>query len=293
MQRALRHGQYKPGERLIAEDIAAEIGMSRMPVREAFRRLASEGLLVLRPNRGCIVAGVTVDELYEIFDMRSVLEGLAVRLAMPRTDEEELEELNRLLERMERAGKSGGSDWVIRHHMRIWFDDVEKPLSAREEHAAVIAALRSGDAAHAELVMSLSATIAGLTNWKLQAGCLACTYILFPTLAIGLFDISQAWFPAAIGVGFLYLGCLPSTVQSSVAFTSIAGGNVAGALCAASLSNLLGVVLCPLLLAAMLQTGGGAGNPGRRGLENCTANPSTILLGAIAAAAIGGLFEPE
>jgi sodium/bile acid cotransporter 7 len=109
--------------------------------------------------------------------------------------------------------------------------------------------------------LSLSATIAGLTNWKLQAGCLACTYILFPVLAMGLFGVSQAWFPAAIGLGFLYLGCLPSTVQSSIAFTSVAGGNVAGALCAASLSNLLGVVLCPLLLTAMLHTGGGAGSP--------------------------------
>ncbi|MBW9063042.1 bile acid:sodium symporter [Rhizobium herbae] len=109
--------------------------------------------------------------------------------------------------------------------------------------------------------LSLSATLAGLTNWKLQAGCLACTYMLFPVLALGLFGVSQAWFPAAIGLGFLYLGCLPSTVQSSIAFTSVAGGNVAGALCAASLSNLLGVVLCPLLLAAMLHTSGGAGNP--------------------------------
>lgn len=156
--------------------------MSRMPVREAFRRLASDGLVVLRPNRGCIVAGLTVDELYEIFEMRSVLEGLAVRLAMPRIDEDELDEFERLLDRMERASQSGSSDWVIRHqefhgricvlsqrpklihqisalhvviepYMRIWFDYVEKPLSAREEHAAVITALRSGDPRHAEQVM--------------------------------------------------------------------------------------------------------------------------------------------
>jgi sodium/bile acid cotransporter 7 len=109
--------------------------------------------------------------------------------------------------------------------------------------------------------LSLSATLAGLTNWKLQAGSLACTYMLFPVLAIGLFGASQTWFPAAIGIGFLYLGCLPSTVQSSIAFTSVAGGNVAGALCAASLSNLIGVVLCPLLLAVMLHAGADHGDP--------------------------------
>jgi DNA-binding GntR family transcriptional regulator len=182
IQRALRLGRYKPGDRLIPEEIAAEIGMSRMPVREAFRRLASDGLVVLRPNRGCVVAGLTVDELYEIFEIRSVLEGLALRLAMPRINDEELEEFERLLNRMERAGQSGSSDWVARHqefhgricalsqrpklihqisalhtviepYMRLWFDYVEKPLSAREEHAAVIAALRSGDAGHAEQVM--------------------------------------------------------------------------------------------------------------------------------------------
>lgn len=182
IQQALRLGRYKPGERLIAEDIAAEIGTSRMPVREAFRRLAADGLVVLRPNRGCIVAGLTLDELYEVFEIRSVLEGLAVRLAIYRIDEEVLDELERLLERMERAGQSGSSDWVVRHqefhgriyalsgrpklirqiaalhvviepYMRIWFDYVDKPLSSREEHAALIAALRSGDARHAEQVM--------------------------------------------------------------------------------------------------------------------------------------------
>lgn len=182
LQQALRLGRYRPGERLIPEDIAAEIGMSRMPVREAFRRLAAEALVVLRPNRGCIVAGLTLDELYEAFEMRSVLEGLAVRLAMPRIDEEVLDELERLLERMERAGRSGSGDWVARHqefhgricvlserpklirqisalhaviepYMRIWFDYIEKPLSAREEHAALLTALRSGDARLAEQVM--------------------------------------------------------------------------------------------------------------------------------------------
>lgn len=182
LQQALRLGRYKPGERLIPEDIAAEIGMSRMPVREAFRRLAADGLVKLRPNRGCVVAGLTLDEIHEIFEIRSVLEGLAVRLAMPRMEAETFEELDRMLERMERAGQSGSSDWVLRHqefhgfiyglsgrpklirkitglhvmiepYMRIWFDYAVKPLSAREEHQQLIEALRSGDARHAEAVM--------------------------------------------------------------------------------------------------------------------------------------------
>lgn len=182
LQHALRRGQYKPGDRLIPEEIATEIGMSRMPVREAFRRLASEGLVTLRPNRGCVVAGLTLNELNETFEIRSVLEGLAVRLAIPLFTEETLDELDRILGRMERAGDVGSSDWVLRHqefhahiyslsgrpklirqiaalhvaiepYMRIWFDLVEKPLSAREEHQNLIDALKSGDAMQAEKVM--------------------------------------------------------------------------------------------------------------------------------------------
>lgn len=182
LQRALRLGRYKPGDRLIPEDIAGEIGMSRMPVREAFRRLAADGLVTLRPNRGCVVAGLTQDEIHETFEIRSVLEGLAVRLATPHMTADIFEELERLLDRMERAGQSGSSDWVARHqefhaiiynlsnrpklirqitalhvaiepYMRIWFDYVNKPLSAREEHQTLIDALRSGDPAQAEAVM--------------------------------------------------------------------------------------------------------------------------------------------
>ncbi|MET3614052.1 DNA-binding GntR family transcriptional regulator [Rhizobium aquaticum] len=182
LHKALRLGRYKAGERLIPEDIAAEIGMSRMPVREAFRRLAADGLVTLRPNRGCVVAGLTLDELNEAFEIRSVLEGLAVRLAMPKLAEEHFEEMDRLLLRLERAGEAGSSDWVLRHqefhayiyglsgrpklirqiaalhvaiepYMRIWFDYVEKPLSARDEHQKLLDALKSGDTAEAEREM--------------------------------------------------------------------------------------------------------------------------------------------
>ena len=182
LQQALRVGRYKPGDRLIPEEIAAEIGMSRMPVREAFRRLAADGLVTLRPNRGCVVAGLTLDELNETFEIRSVLEGLAVRIVVPRLTQENFEELDRLLLRMERAGESGSGDWVLRHqefhaflfgmserpklirqiaalhvaiepYMRIWFDYVDKPLSAREEHQNLLDVLKSGDGAEAERVM--------------------------------------------------------------------------------------------------------------------------------------------
>jgi DNA-binding GntR family transcriptional regulator len=179
---AIRFGRYRAGDRLIPEDIAVEIGMSRMPVREAFQRLAADGLVVIRPNRGCIVAGLSLDDIYETFEIRSVLEGLAVRLAMPKIDGEVLAELERIVDKMESSGRSGSNDWVTRHqqfhsqiyslsgrpklirqiaqlhvviepYLRIWFDFADKPLSAQEEHRVVIEALRSNDPDQAETAM--------------------------------------------------------------------------------------------------------------------------------------------
>jgi len=95
----------------------------------------------------------------------------------------------------------------------------------------------------------------GLLNWKLQGGTLIATFFVFPLLALALSPLS-ALLPAAIGMGILYIGSLPSTVQSSIAFTSISRGNVAGAICAASLSNILGVFLSPLIVALLLATSG-------------------------------------
>jgi DNA-binding GntR family transcriptional regulator len=179
---AIRFGRYRAGDRLIPEEIASELGMSRMPVREAFQRLAADGLVIVRPNRGCIVAGLSLDEIYETFEIRSVLEGLAVRLAMPHIDADVIAELERLLDKMESSGRRGSADWVTQHqdfhnhicalsgrpklirqvahlhvtiepYLRIWFDYAAKPLSAEQEHRIVIDALRSGDADHAETVL--------------------------------------------------------------------------------------------------------------------------------------------
>lgn len=180
--RDIRGGRYEPGERLIPETIARELAMSRMPVREAFQRLANEGLVVIRPNRGCVVSGLTIDEIYEAFEIRAVLEGLAVRLAMPRIDAAVLAELDGHLARMRRAGDAGGGDWLARHqefhayicglsgrpkliaqiaalhiavepYMRVWLHHVARPTTATERQDEVVEAIRTGDAEQAEAVM--------------------------------------------------------------------------------------------------------------------------------------------
>ena len=178
---AICGGRYRKGDRLIAEDIASEIGMSRMPVREAFRRLDAQGLVTLRPNRGAIVSGLNLDELHEVFEMRSALEGLAIRVAVTRIGERQLAALERMLDEMDDY-RDESAEWVRLHRafhehlcslsgrprllkqiaalyslieapMRLWLQHSEKPLSARQEHAVILDAIRSGDAERAEAVV--------------------------------------------------------------------------------------------------------------------------------------------
>jgi solute carrier family 10 (sodium/bile acid cotransporter), member 7 len=104
--------------------------------------------------------------------------------------------------------------------------------------------------------LSPKAAIAGLIQWKLHIAVLLCTFALFPALGIGLTHLASGVLPQPLLVGVVLLCLMPSTVQSSIAFTSIAQGNVAAALCAASLSNLLGVFISPLLVGWLLQTSG-------------------------------------
>ena len=104
--------------------------------------------------------------------------------------------------------------------------------------------------------MSPAAIGAGLLHWRLQGTVFLSTFLLFPLLGLGLVFLMRGSLQPDLLTGMLYLCLLPSTVQSSIAFTSIAGGNVAGALTSASLSNLLGVIVTPLLVALLI---GGAG----------------------------------
>src|SRR5690606_3918482 len=94
--------------------------------------------------------------------------------------------------------------------------------------------------------------LAAVRDWRLQLSVLGLTYGVFPALGLACSLLPERLLAPEVAQGVLFMSLVPSTVQSSIAFTSIAGGNVAGALCAASLSNLLGVLLTPLLAAVLL-----------------------------------------
>lgn len=92
----------------------------------------------------------------------------------------------------------------------------------------------------------------GVSNWRLQAVIFVVTYVVFPVLGWLFFKGLEGVLPDDLRVGILFLTVLPSTVQSSIALTALARGNVPAAICAASLSNIVGVIITPLLAAWLL-----------------------------------------
>ncbi len=111
--------------------------------------------------------------------------------------------------------------------------------------------------------LSRDAVVHGMTHWRLHAAINGTTYVLFPLLGLGFVTAFPLLLPGPLWLGVLFICALPSTVQSSIALTSIAGGNVPGAVCSATASNIAGIVLAPLLFGAMSNLhGGGVGLTG-------------------------------
>ena len=104
--------------------------------------------------------------------------------------------------------------------------------------------------------LSTPEALNGLKHWRLHLTILAFTFVVYPLIGIALRPLT-AVISHDMYLGILFLTLVPSTVQSSVAFTSIAKGNVAGAIVSASASNLVGVIVTPLLVMLLMGTGGG------------------------------------
>ena len=112
--------------------------------------------------------------------------------------------------------------------------------------------------------LSREAILAGALNWRLHLAVAGMTFLAFPLLGLGIQALPGI--DPALGAGMLFLTLLPSTVQSSIAFTAMARGNVAAAVCSASFSNFAGIFLTPLLVALLLtgQSGGFSGESAQR-----------------------------
>jgi DNA-binding GntR family transcriptional regulator len=101
IREAILKGDFKPGERLKQNDLADVMGVSRMPIREAFRKLESEGLIRLEPHKGAIVKSIHVGDIEEIYALRAELEKMAVYQSVGLLSNEELQRLTYLVDKME------------------------------------------------------------------------------------------------------------------------------------------------------------------------------------------------
>ncbi|MBA15411.1 MAG: bile acid:sodium symporter [Sphingomonas sp.] len=132
--------------------------------------------------------------------------------------------------------------------------------------------------------LSREALLAGARNWRLHLAVMVAVFVLFPLF--GLAVSSLPFVAAPIAAGLLFLTLLPSTVQSSIAFTSIAGGNVAAAVCSASFSNMAGIFVTPALVALLMANMvGGQGGVSMEAIE-------TILLQLLVPFAAGHMLRP-
>ncbi|MCR5304729.1 MAG: GntR family transcriptional regulator [Lachnospiraceae bacterium] len=173
-------GRYREGEELKETAIGEEMGVSRTPVREAFRQLELEGLINLIPNKGAYVTGITTEDISDVYMIRSRLEGLAASLACTHISKEQLEELEETVYLAEFHTEKGHLDQLAgldsRFHEIIYescdskllermlkelhqyvINIRQKTLSktsrsdaSNREHKAIMEAIKNGDSKEAE-----------------------------------------------------------------------------------------------------------------------------------------------
>lgn len=101
IRQAILKGDFKPGERLKQADLADAMGVSRMPIREAFQKLEAEGLIKLEPHKGAVVKSIHVGDIEEIYALRAELEKMAVYQSIEHLTDEDIKQLTVLVEQME------------------------------------------------------------------------------------------------------------------------------------------------------------------------------------------------
>lgn len=122
LRQAILRGELKPGERLLEIHLANKLGVSRTPIREAIRKLELEGLVLMIPRKGAVVAEITEKSLRDVLEVRRALEELAMKLACEKILDEEIEELKVASKEFENALKTG--DVTVYAEADVKFHDI-------------------------------------------------------------------------------------------------------------------------------------------------------------------------
>jgi DNA-binding GntR family transcriptional regulator len=137
IRQAILRGVFLPGERVPQDEIAAALGVSRMPVRASLRPLEAEGLLAIRPHRGAIVASLRRDEITELYEMRVLLEGYLLERAIGNMTDTDVERLEEIAQRLE-----GSDELAERLDARKAFYGELYALAGRPRAGALVEQLR-------------------------------------------------------------------------------------------------------------------------------------------------------
>lgn len=168
-------GKISPGMRLMEEELAEDMGVSRTPIREAIRKLEKEGLITIEPRRGAYVSQISTKDMVEILEVRQNMEGLAAELAAQRMTDEDKEKLREIAKNYESAVAAGDMTEMIRcdtafHHIiveatqnkiliqmveqlqemvlrfrYIYYDNFKRAEQMLTEHQAIYEAIADGD----------------------------------------------------------------------------------------------------------------------------------------------------
>lgn len=122
LRQAILRGELQPGERLLEIHLANKLGVSRTPIREAIRKLELEGLVLMIPRKGAVVAEITEKSLRDVLEVRKVLEELAVKLACEKIQDEEIRKLKDAAKEFEDALKTG--DVTVYAEADVKFHDI-------------------------------------------------------------------------------------------------------------------------------------------------------------------------
>ena len=194
---AIDHGDYKPGDRLVESELAERFGMSRTPIREAFQRLETQGVLT-RDGRSLVVSSLNHDQLAELYVVRAELEGLAARLAAQHAAPEEVRVLHALVEEdralaedpraLSRANKRFHRQLHLASHNRYLIQQLEsvhrsmalltntsfeqegRGNLALDEHQQIVTAIEAHDGRAAEAAARDHISVAYEVRLRLGAG---------------------------------------------------------------------------------------------------------------------------
>ena len=156
-------GDFAPGERLAEEALSAELGVSRMPVREALRHLAAEGIVTLEPRRGASVTNYTPQQVQELVEVRATLEALNAKLAARRKDPAQFAELNRVLAAGTKINEKTDLATIQENNNR--FHEALEAIGANSVLSSIVRSLRDRTA----LIFARQSRARVRENWKEHA----------------------------------------------------------------------------------------------------------------------------